>query len=186
MSQSNGGGLIFCSLIVLTVLSYCTRPDVGTIDFTAPQGSNQVSATVSASTTPPSSLLSELSSTRYVRSPELNIRTRPKGPIIGTLKRAAPVQVYETKGKWARISVAGQPEQWVSEPNLCGVAGCADLVNLADSAKLTSSLQDTRQTIEPIRYRSDASECPCSGGTNCIGPRGGRYCITSGGNKRYR
>lgn len=27
--------------------------------------------------------------------------------------------------------------------------------------------------------------CPCSGGNVCIGPRGGRYCITSGGNKRY-
>jgi hypothetical protein len=29
------------------------------------------------------------------------------------------------------------------------------------------------------------SSCPCSGGHVCIGPRGGRYCITSGGNKRY-
>lgn len=27
--------------------------------------------------------------------------------------------------------------------------------------------------------------CPCSGGNVCVGPRGGRYCITSGGNKRY-
>ncbi|SEH12729.1 SH3 domain-containing protein [Sphingopyxis sp. YR583] len=27
--------------------------------------------------------------------------------------------------------------------------------------------------------------CPCSGYNVCIGPRGGRYCITSGGNKRY-
>ena len=27
--------------------------------------------------------------------------------------------------------------------------------------------------------------CPCSGSQVCIGPRGGRYCITSGGNKRY-
>lgn len=27
--------------------------------------------------------------------------------------------------------------------------------------------------------------CPCSGSNVCIGPRGGRYCITSGGNKRY-
>jgi hypothetical protein len=27
--------------------------------------------------------------------------------------------------------------------------------------------------------------CPCSGRQICIGPRGGRYCITSGGNKRY-
>ena len=29
------------------------------------------------------------------------------------------------------------------------------------------------------------SSCPCNGGNVCIGPRGGRYCITSGGNKRY-
>lgn len=29
------------------------------------------------------------------------------------------------------------------------------------------------------------SDCPCSGSRICIGPRGGRYCITSGGNKRY-
>lgn len=28
-------------------------------------------------------------------------------------------------------------------------------------------------------------ECPCNGGNVCVGPRGGRYCITSGGNKRY-
>lgn len=28
-------------------------------------------------------------------------------------------------------------------------------------------------------------QCPCNGGNVCVGPRGGRYCITSGGNKRY-
>lgn len=27
--------------------------------------------------------------------------------------------------------------------------------------------------------------CPCSGTKYCVGPRGGRYCITSGGKKRY-
>ncbi|MET3725880.1 SH3 domain-containing protein [Sphingomonas trueperi] len=27
--------------------------------------------------------------------------------------------------------------------------------------------------------------CACSGGNVCVGPRGGRYCITSGGNRRY-
>ena len=27
--------------------------------------------------------------------------------------------------------------------------------------------------------------CPCSGRNVCTGPRGGRYCMTSGGNKRY-
>jgi hypothetical protein len=34
-------------------------------------------------------------------------------------------------------------------------------------------------------YLYDGGNCPCSGSNICIGPRGGRYCITSGGNKRY-
>lgn len=29
------------------------------------------------------------------------------------------------------------------------------------------------------------SSCPCGTGSVCTGPRGGRYCMTSGGNKRY-
>ncbi|MEE5153003.1 hypothetical protein V2J87_16820 [Pseudomonas alliivorans] len=29
------------------------------------------------------------------------------------------------------------------------------------------------------------SDCSCVGGNFCYGPRGGHYCITSGGNKRY-
>lgn len=36
-------------------------------------------------------------------------------------------------------------------------------------------------------YASGSSDsCPCSGSNNCVGPRGGIYCYTSGGNKRYR
>lgn len=28
-------------------------------------------------------------------------------------------------------------------------------------------------------------ECPCGSGKVCVGPRGGRYCITKSGNKEY-
>ncbi len=36
-------------------------------------------------------------------------------------------------------------------------------------------------------YASGSSDsCPCSGSNDCIGPRGGIYCYTSVGNKRYR
>jgi hypothetical protein len=35
------------------------------------------------------------------------------------------------------------------------------------------------------RGESSTGQCPCNGGDVCVGPRGGRYCITSGGNKRY-
>lgn len=30
-----------------------------------------------------------------------------------------------------------------------------------------------------------ASDCPCGSGKICIGPRGGRFCITPSGTKRY-
>lgn len=35
------------------------------------------------------------------------------------------------------------------------------------------------------RGESSTGSCPCNGSNVCVGPRGGRYCITSGGNKRY-
>ena len=28
--------------------------------------------------------------------------------------------------------------------------------------------------------------CPCDGGENCTGPKGGRYCVTPSGSKSYR
>lgn len=42
-----------------------------------------------------------------------------------------------------------------------------------------------KKLILDVQYNYGGA-CPCSGYSNCIGPRGGRYCITSGGNKRYR
>ena len=35
------------------------------------------------------------------------------------------------------------------------------------------------------RRESSTGRCPCNGGPVCVGPRGGRYCITTGENKRY-
>ena len=32
---------------------------------------------------------------------------------------------------------------------------------------------------------SSNGRCLCNGGNVCVGPRGGRYCITSSGKKRY-
>lgn len=46
------------------------------------------------------------------------------------------------------------------------------------SARRGSTASGTRGTTE-------SGDCPCNGGRVCVGPRGGRYCITRGGNKRY-
>lgn len=44
----------------------------------------------------------------------------------------------------------------------------------------------SRAESEGSGYRSGkGGGCSCAGGNVCYGSRGGRYCITSGGNKRY-
>jgi hypothetical protein len=39
--------------------------------------------------------------------------------------------------------------------------------------------------VDIAHSATSASSCPCSGSKVCVGPRGGHYCITSSGNKRY-
>ena len=57
----------------------------------------------------------------------------------------------------------------------------------SSSIKATSSSRShqKKQTKTSGTYVYDGDSCPCSGSRVCIGPRGGRYCITRGGNKRY-
>ena len=98
--------------------------------------------------------------------------------------------------KERRISGPSVPPSGASQPghNAALVAAGAALV--ASQAEARSRSPAVRPTIEgrtqraakPKRARvafRDAT-CPCSGSFNCTGPRGGQYCITSGGNKRYR
>lgn len=58
------------------------------------------------------------------------------------------------------------------------------------SRKLSGSSRASPATKARRKKKSSGSgyggsSCPCSGRNICVGPRGGRYCITSGGNKRY-
>lgn len=63
--------------------------------------------------------------------------------------------------------------------------------SLSSSTLNHSTSRPHRSTRRKSRVKSAPSynygggSCPCSGRNICVGPRGGRYCITSGGNKRY-
>jgi hypothetical protein len=107
----------------------------------------------------------------------LNQRSSPNGAVVGKLSGGDPVSVYEHSGNWARISPNGATPRWVSPRLLCSGGGCYQ------------PAQPRQRSASPParRIRSDYidNDCPCSGNHVCIGPRGGRYCITSGGNKRY-
>lgn len=118
-------------------------------------------------------------SDQYVNADKLNQRDRPAGKVVSSLKRGTQVQIYERQNEWVRVSADGQPARWLSSSKLCTGATCFT-VSKAPSAPLASPPKQYRQTSP-----SYGSSCSCSSGNVCIGPRGGRYCITSGGNKRY-
>lgn len=113
----------------------------------------------------------------FVSADNLNVREQPGGKVVSKLKRGEKVQVFETRNEWARISTDSQSSKWLSLKSLCSGSGCY----------VVSKPKPVTQPVQPARQQIPAygSSCPCSSGNVCIGPRGGRYCITSGGNKRY-
>ena len=152
---------------------------------------SQSSATPSTITSRPSHVLQQDLSlpeknieTKYVNTNKLNVRNKPDGKIITTLKRGQKITVYENDSNWVRISPDGEPMNWVSSKLLCDTAECNDENWLPQVSQKQSQPQSKpKQESKPRpNYNSD---CSCSSGRVCFGPRGGRYCITSGGNKRY-
>lgn len=68
-----------------------------------------------------------------------------------------------------------------------GRGGGKSFSNHSYSAKRKSSHgRNSYRSSSNNSSSNGSSECPCSGSNNCVGSRGGTYCITSGGNKRYR
>jgi hypothetical protein len=151
---------------------------------------SQKNTTESPSTAPEVSALSSPASAATLapkgENPEeivevdtLNVRDQAQGKVISKIKRGTKVRIYErsSDSSWARISAENLPPQWVSASALCEESRCRSAGN-----PVSAPLPPTEpKRTPPIREYS----CSCSGGNVCIGPRGGRYCITSGGNKRY-
>lgn len=144
----------------------------------------------------------------YVDATALNCRSSPDAgaPMVAKLSRGQSVEIAETDGAWSRVA---SPSCWVNSRYLSldavsdySVSSSQSPGNsLYSSSSRRSSLLSSG-SISPNPKRSgtrsgkkrksrsssrsySGSSCPCSGSTVCVGPRGGRYCITSGGNKRY-
>lgn len=116
----------------------------------------------------------------FVNADTLNIRDRPDGKVVAKIRRGAKVNIYERNPNslWARISADGLSPQWVSAESLCNGLGCHGEANQRAATRQSQPIQRSAPTAREY-------SCACSGHNVCIGPRGGRYCITSGGNKRY-
>lgn len=138
-----------------------------------------------------------------VDADNLNCRSAPtaSAEVILQLQRGRRVSVAESDGVWARLE---SPSCWVVSHYLSDEGDLAfssafkawgegtystplrPRVRSSSVAPLLSSPRTSRMGRPEARTRpSYGGSCPCSGSQICIGPRGGRYCITSGGNKRY-
>ncbi len=127
---------------------------------------------------------------RYVNTATLNVRDKPNGKILGKKERGDSVSIYEIKNGWSRIIDNGSDPQWVSIKSLCKGAGCYEVKTETKPQYFAQQeTRNTRQTVSKSHSSSSKSynsDCSCAVVDYCVGPRGGHYCITSGGNKRYK
>lgn len=135
----------------------------------------------------------------YVSANILNCRAGPAASeaVVAKLDRGQNVDVAERSGTWSRLAA---PDCWVLTRYLSDdeVASSSTRPSSlygpstsgSSSYGLTSppsARASAKKKPRSSKRRSSSSQsgCPCSGSQVCIGPRGGRYCITGGGNKRY-
>lgn len=126
----------------------------------------------------------------YVNANTLNVRNTPVvGDVIDTLERGDKVVVYAKEQGWVNISDDSSVPQWISGKFLCSTENCFQ-VNVQTARTAVNLSQATTQNHSSSRQASPAhtygGACPCSGSYRCTGPRGGKYCYTSSGNKSYR
>lgn len=153
--------------------------------------------------------------TKWVNTDIILVKDAPNGNEIDKLYGGNQIFIYGYYGNWARISNDTVSPRWISTYLLCDYEGCFRKpiaepetiyrdkpkyeslpyeyrvsepqviykTNKPAQNKTTGSRSTSPKTKPPVRTTS--SYCPCSGNNYCVGPRGGHFCITSGGNKRY-
>ena len=110
---------------------------------------------------------------RYVLADTLNCRLAPasSASVVSRLADGTRVVVVKQEDGWALLQ---SPSCWVSSSYL------------GTSPRTASAPRPPAPSSQSLpRPSHSVGVCPCSGPNVCIGPRGGRYCITAGGNRRY-
>jgi hypothetical protein len=180
-----GAGAWLVVLCLVALVGFCGRPPTHERTSTSPPH-----AAPQALPGPLYQPAPEASTQHFVNVDRLNVRDAVNGRLIESLPRGSQVDVYETSDGWSRISPRGAPARWVATSRLCAGLNCylAAKAGAASLGGAGAAVAHSKPTA-PARQAPAtmyAAGCPCSGPSNCVGPRGGRYCITSGGNKRYR
>ncbi|MEI8144124.1 MAG: hypothetical protein WCH83_01550 [Alphaproteobacteria bacterium] len=131
--------------------------------------------------------------------------------VVERLERGASVAVVATQGDWSMVQTAAAATCWVMSQflSLPGAATPPLNANAASSpvraaparpvirapsapaqaealGVMSASTTGARRSVERrARSWAGSGACPCGSGQICTGPRGGRYCLTASGNRRY-
>ncbi|EOQ63660.1 hypothetical protein F935_01289 [Acinetobacter calcoaceticus ANC 3811] len=133
------------------------------------------------------SSVEEVIESKYINTNTLNIRDKPNGNVVAKLGRGEKVDIYEKKGNWVRISLNSTSPQWISEKLLCETEDCFKQKTRTSKSHNYQALKSQSNHLESKKSKKYYdTDCSCAVVDYCVGPRGGHYCITSGGNKRYK
>lgn len=161
--------------LLLALIGQCTNG--GGSRSTTPQGL----ASIPTSQTP--------TRWQYVQAATLNCRSdrSTSSTALRQLSINDSVGVLDEQGGWSKVQ--GSPDCWVRSSYLADsrkyVPPARATPQRAYSTSGSSSRSGSSNSRRSRPQGAYSGSCPCSGSHVCIGPRGGRYCITSGGNKRY-
>ena len=129
------------------------------------------------------------------------------GNALRILNKGNEVFIFDRKNNWERITIENDSPQWINIKDLCSNETChnvdkkkteskqiavKNISHLKKSDQLkTNNYKSHTISKSKINYSKNKSaniynnSCSCTVIDYCVGPRGGHYCITSGGNKRY-
>ena len=161
----------------LFIVVKCMSPN----DTTSPP---QLTASIPAVVTPaldnPAGMVS--ADTGYISAASLNGRAKPttSSNVVQKLTRGESVRIVERKNGWLKV-IQGAVTFWIIAKHVSSSPPEAQY-SPAPIARLVSS---PKKSSKRRSSRSSGGGCSCSSGGVCVGPRGGRYCYTSSGNKRY-
>lgn len=175
---ARGCGWLLLIILMLLLLGQCFRSSDRA--GPSPSPSNTLAPPASASSAPVANhFVGDAKSAPgrigpvYINSASANARSAPSASAgrVRRLTRGTKLTVIERKGDWTHVA-ADTASFWVATKQL---------TDRAPAPALQSRLKPKKNPRSPVF----SGGCPCGSGHVCVGPRGGRYCITSGGNKRY-
>lgn len=182
-AQKSGCGTWAIVAIALIAIAKCA----GGVDSTttAPVVATEAIPQQGLLTSQPEIEISADSSSDHIFGAEVKGRSSPSSTskITRVFQNGDAVKIIKRQQNWIKVIQNGVTF-WVLAKH---ISSSAHVSPTATRSSLVgrSFKQSVNRSRTTKRTSFSSGSCPCGSGRICTGPRGGRYCITFGGNKKY-